>query len=320
MLPMNIITAIIMKKIGFLYGEDAEFSVEVMNNINSRGIVDIVAEKIVIGAVGTHATFDWDLIFDRVSEFVPYYASFLKYADLNGSLIINSPFSKCGDDDFFRVSLAGKLGIRVPKTAIIPCKQLPHGVVNETLTNLEYPLNWDAMFDYVGFPAYIKPNQSSGFFTDFKVYNKFEFFSAYDLTGSSVMIMQEAIEYDEYYRCFVIGKKNAEIFKYDPHKPLHLRYYPEETVVEESLQARIKNSAIRISEALGFDLNVVEFAVKDGKEYAVVFHAPHVLLTENILYKNNYDRLIKAVSDYLVEAANSPTDRRKQCCWRPYVS
>ena len=52
------------------------------------------------------------------------------------------------------------------------------------MRNLEYPLNWDEIFDYVGFPAFLKPHDGGGWKSVYKVDSPQEFFAAYDESGT----------------------------------------------------------------------------------------------------------------------------------------
>jgi hypothetical protein len=55
------------------------------------------------------------------------------------------------DDKFFGASLATKLGIAHPKTVALPNREYVPGIKHdESLRNLKYPLDWDAILDYIG--------------------------------------------------------------------------------------------------------------------------------------------------------------------------
>lgn len=69
---------------------------------------------------------------------------------LEGTIIINNPFWWSADDKFFNYSLARKLGVAVPRTVLLPQKDYIAGITSESLRNLEFPLNWQAIIDYVG--------------------------------------------------------------------------------------------------------------------------------------------------------------------------
>ena len=105
------------------------------------------------------------VIVDRISHDIPFYRAFLKHAALNGAIIINNPFWWSADDKFFNYTLAAKLGVAVPPTVILPHKKHPEGTTDRSMRNLEYPLDWDAVFAYVGEHGFMKPVDGGGWRT-----------------------------------------------------------------------------------------------------------------------------------------------------------
>jgi hypothetical protein len=52
--------------------------------------------------------------------------------------------------------------VAVPPTVILPHKQHPEGTTDRSMRNLEYPLDWDAVFAYVGEHGFLKPIDGGG--------------------------------------------------------------------------------------------------------------------------------------------------------------
>ena len=95
------------------------------------------------------------MIVDRISHEVPYYRTYLKNAVLQGVTVVNNPFMWTADDKFFGASLCTKLGVAQPKTVALPNKDYVPGIVQtESLRNLVYPMDWQAIVDYVGLPVH----------------------------------------------------------------------------------------------------------------------------------------------------------------------
>ena len=141
---------------------------------------------------------EYSVIVDRISHEVEYYRGYLKHAVLQGIYVINNPFWWTADDKYFNYSVAAKLGIAIPKTVLLPQKGYPKDVdINsESLHNLEYPVDWDGLLDYVGRPAILKPYSGGGWKHVYKVHNKEELFAAYDQTSPYCMTLQEFIDFD----------------------------------------------------------------------------------------------------------------------------
>ncbi len=302
-----------MKNIGVLFGNEKSFPQTLIDRINTLKPKEVLAESIIVGAVRIDQLPRYQVILDRVSNAVPYYRSILKLAALNGSHVINNPFWKCADDNFFNAVLAQRLDIKVPKTAIIPSKEMPEGTGAITMRNLQYPLDWDYVFDYVGFPCILKPNLGSGAYTSFKVYNANEFFSTYDLTGQKLMIVQEAIDYQDYFRVYTIGYKYTKIMKYNPEQPMHLRYSLEDPVLDDALQIKIENVCKTLCKSLGFDFNAVEVAIKDGEVYVMDCLNPTPNADREFLKDNNFEWIVDTMADYLVEVSLKESVETPDC-------
>ncbi|MGB8507149.1 MAG: hypothetical protein WCD76_01975 [Pyrinomonadaceae bacterium] len=265
-----------MKKVGILVGREKTFPEALITNINERGGGEVVAEYVEVGGVRLDWAKAYDLIIDRISHEVPFYRAFLKRAVLEGTIVINNPFWWSADDKFFNFSLATKLGVAIPKTALLPQKDYIAGITGESLRNLEFPLDWEGITEHVGFPAIIKPFDGGGWKNVSRVNDLEELWQVYDTTGTLCMTLQEMIDFDQFVRCYCIGQTDVMIMPYDPRKP----YLSGEQYVENpgylsaELAQRVGNDVRTLCRALGYDINTVEFAIKDGIPYAIDFMNP----------------------------------------------
>ena len=257
-------------KIGVLVGREATFPVALIEEINKRR-VGVTAEFIKVGGIRMAQKFEYDLIIDRISHDIPFYRSMLKTAVLAGVKVINNPFWWSADDKFFNYSLATYLGIAVPKTVLLPQKDYKEGVVSESLRNLEFPLDWQAVCDHIGFPAFIKPHDGGGWRGVSKVDNFQELMEKYDASGTDCMVLQEFIPFDHYVRSYSIGK--YEVFPM-PYDPAAHRYLVVDNYLDKETEERVIRETTLINEALGYDINTVEFAIKDGVPYAIDYMNP----------------------------------------------
>lgn len=265
-----------MKRVGILVGREKTFPDALIKNINERGNGEVVADFITLGGVRHDAPPAYDLVVDRISHEVPFYRATLKRLALEGTLIINNPFWWSADDKFFNYSLARKLGVAIPKTVLLPQKDYIKGIVSESLRNLEFPLDWQAIVDYVGLPAFMKPFDGGGWKNVSKVNSLEELISEYDQTGTLCMTLQESIEFDQFVRCYCVGQEEVMIMAYDPRKPYLSgeQYIHDPNYLAPELSARVTHDVRTLCSALGYDLNTVEFAIKDGVPYAIDFMNP----------------------------------------------
>ncbi len=292
-----------MKKIGVLFGMENTFPGALVERINSFEIDGIQAEFVHTGGVKMAEPCGYAVIVDRISHDLPFYRSYLKNAALTGTKVINNPFWWSADDKFFNYALARKLGVAVPKTALIPHKFFPPQINSQSLRNLEFPLNWQDLFDYVGFPAFLKPHDGGGWRDVFHVHDAAQFFGAYDQTRDLCMTLQAAVNFKEYFRCYVVGQQDVRIMAYDPRRPHEQRYVLEPQVYPNGLLARVEKDALTLCRALGYDLNTVEFAVEDGVPYAIDFMNPAPDADYHSVGPENFEWIVEKVARLAVQKA-----------------
>jgi hypothetical protein len=307
-----------MKKIGLLYGKERSFPEAIIEKINSKHIAEIKAEPVKIDKAMQGEPSGYAVIFDRISQDVPFYRTWLKNAALTGTAVINNPFWWSADDKYFNNCLMTKVGVPIPKTAIIPSRELPDDTSNESFTNLAFPLDWENIFRYVGFPAYMKPFAGGGWKHVYKISGPEDFFSKHSETGQLVMLLQEEIIFTEYYRCYCIGGKYVRIMPYEPRNPHHLRYVADFKPSPESL-AQMTDIVLRINKYLGYDFNTVELAIRDGVPYAIDFCNPAPDAERKSVGDENFEWVVDTAANYAIEKAQSQVDGADNLTWGEYV-
>jgi glutathione synthase/RimK-type ligase-like ATP-grasp enzyme len=308
-----------VKKIGVLFGMENTFPGALVEKINSRNIEGISAEFVEIGAIRLDKPPAWSVIVDRISHDIPFYRAFLKHAVLNGTTVINNPFWWSADDKFFNYSLAAKLGVAAPPTVILPHKHYPPGTTDRSMRNLQYPLDWDAVFAYVGFPAFLKPVNGGGWRDVYHVHSREEFFQAYDQSRDLCMMLQRAVKFTEYFRCYVVGQEKVRIMVYDPRRPHAERYVKDPKPANKKLLERVERDALKLCRALGYDLNTVEFAVENGVPYAIDFMNPAPDVDLHSVGKENFEWIVEAVADLAVKKAKAAKPKVPEFHWSAYL-
>ena len=292
-----------MKKIGVLFGMENTFPGALVERINSMNLDGVSAEFVETGAVRLDKPSGYAVIVDRISHDIPFYRAYLKHAALHGTVVINNPFWWSADDKFFNYSLAAKLGVAVPPTVILPHKQYPEGTNERSMRNLEYPLNWDEIFEYVGFPAFLKPVDGGGWRDVHHVHNREELFRAYDQSRDLCMTLQGAVNFNEYFRCYVVGQEKVHIMPYDPRRPHHERYLQNPPAYDKKLLKRVEKDALALCRALGYDLNTVEFAVENGVPFAIDFMNPAPDADLHSVGPRNFEWIVQTVADLAIKKA-----------------
>jgi len=307
-----------MKKIGILFGKERSFPMAFVERINSKGINGVVAEPVRIDKVVQGAADEYAVIVDRISQDVPFYRAYLKDAAISGAAVINNPFWWSADEKFFNNCLAVKIGVPVPKTVILPSYELPPDTTDQSFSNLAYPLDWEGIFNYVGFPAYMKPFAGGGWKNVYKLHNMEEFYRKHGETGQLVMLLQEEIIFEEYYRCYCIGGKYVRIMPYEPRNPHHLRYTSDFSPSPERLQ-QMEEIVLRINQYLGYDFNTVELAVRDGIPYAIDFCNPAPDADLPSVGEDNFNWVVETAANYAIERALLQVPHKDNLTWGEYV-
>jgi hypothetical protein len=292
-------------KIGLMVGREYSFPPAFIERVNTLGKPHgITAEFVKLAGTKMDEPPPWRVIVDRISHEVEYYRGFLKHAALNGTYVINNPFWWTADDKFFNYAVASKLGVAIPKTVLLPQKAYPSDVdiLPASLRNLDYPIDWDGLLDYVGRPAILKPYSGGGWKHVYKVNNREELIAAYDGTAPYPMTLQQFVHFKEYVRCFTFGKDDITPVAYDPHQR---RYIVDHAYLSAELGARIVKDAQTINNALGYEMNTIEFAVQDGVPYAIDFLNPAPDFERDRITPHYFDLVIDKMSNLVIDRALS---------------
>ena len=308
-----------MKKIGILFGQERSFPAAFVDRVNSKKVKGVQAEPLHLEEIMQNKAVDYAVIIDRISQDVPFYRAALKNAAATGTAVINNPFWWSADEKFFNNVLAEKVNVPVPKTVLLPSKALPTDTTSDSFSNLKFPLDWDKMIDYLGgFPLFMKPHAGGGWKSVYKVNNKEEMFRAYDETGHLVMMLQEAIEFDAYFRCYCIGGKHVRIMHYEPRNPHHLRYVANFDVSKKLLNT-IEKYTLALNKGLGYDFNTCEFAIKEDVPYAIDFGNPAPDAAVQSVGAENFEWVVETAANYAIERALAQQPGQDNLTWGTFI-
>jgi hypothetical protein len=289
-----------MRRIGLMVGREWSFPPAFIDAVNRRN-AGVVAEYVSIGAVGMADRCPYAVIIDRISHEVPFYRSYLKQAVLQGTYVVNNPFMWTADDKFFGAALVTKLGVASPKTFALPNKSYVPGIIlNESLRNLQYPLDWEGLAREVGMPCILKDAHGGGWRDVHVCRSVDELIRAYDQSGLLTMVVQEFIDWEYFVRCMCIGQDDILVMKYDPRER---RYLVDPGWLGGDLDARIVRDARTIVRALGYDMNSIEFAVRGGIPYAIDFMNPAPDMDVNSLIGPYFEWVVSHMADMAIRLA-----------------
>jgi hypothetical protein len=299
-------------KVGLLVGREWSFPPAFIDEVARRD-AGVTAEYVKLGGTAMDEPCPYTVIIDRISHEVPYYRSYLKHAALEGCHVVNNPFMWTADDKFFGASLASKLGIAHPKTLALPNREYVPGIKHdESLRNLTYPLDWDAIFDYIGLPCILKDAHGGGWKEVYLCRTSDDVIRHYNESGLLQMILQEFIEWDHFVRCICLGREQVLPIQYDPKER---RYHVAHDHLEPGLGQRIVDDSLKLVRALGYDMNSMEWAIRDGVPYAIDFMNPAPDMDVNSLTPHYFEWVVRHMADMAIRLAHEPRSQLSELHW-----
>jgi hypothetical protein len=296
-----------MLKVGLLTGREWSFPPAFIEEVAKRD-AGVEVEYVKLGGTSMDEPVPYAVIFDRISHEVPYYRTYLKHAVLQGCTVVNNPFMWSSDDKLFDASLATRLGVASPKTIALPNREYVPGIHHqESLRNLKYPIDWQAIVDFIGMPCILKDAHGGGWKEVYVCRSMDELIHNYDSSGLLTMIVQEFIEWDQFVRCLALGRRDVLPMKYDPKER---RYLVEHEHLGPELGKRIVDDSLTLMRALGYDMCSLEFAVRDGVPYAIDFMNPAPDMDVNSLTPHYFDWVVKGMADLAIRLAKEPKPKR----------
>jgi glutathione synthase/RimK-type ligase-like ATP-grasp enzyme len=307
-----------LRKIGILYGRENSFPPALIERINSKKEPNIVAEPVFIDKLHQGDLSGYAVIIDRISQDVPFYRAYLKNAALTGTAVINNPFWWSADEKFFNNCLCEVSGVKVPKTALLPSHERPTDTEPTSFRNLALPLDFKAIFDYVGFPAFFKPFAGGGWKNVYKVHSAEELFHVWSQTGQLVMMLQESIEYEEYYRCYCLDRKDVLVMRYEPKNYFHERYV-RDAQIDPATHEKLVDLVLKINNALGYDFNTVEIAIRDGVMYPIDFCNPAPDADNFSVGEKNFEWVVEHAAQMAIRRAKEYKPGKQNLTWGDFI-
>ena len=300
------------KRVGLILGREWSFPPALIEEVAKRD-EGVTVEYARIGATLMDQPCPYDVVIDRISHEVPFYRTWLKKALLDGATVVNNPFMWSADDKFFGAALATKLGVASPKTVALPNKSYVPGIVpSESLRNLEYPLDWEGLVREIGMPCILKDAHGGGWKEVYVCRSLDELLHNYDRSGLLTMVVQEYIQWEQFVRCLCIGQEEILPMKYDPRER---RYLVEHAHLSPEVGSRLVQDARTLVRALGYDMNSIEFAIRDGIPYAIDFMNPAPDMDIYSLTPTYFAWTVRAMADMAIRLAKKPTRQSRALKW-----
>ena len=304
-----------MLKIGVIVGREWSWPPAFIEEVGKRD-AGVTAEYAKLGGTRMDAPCPYAVLVDRISHEVPYYRSYLKHAMLQGTYVINNPFMWTADDKFFGAALITRLGIASPKTVALPNKEYVPGIVHdESLRNLVYPVPWEEHIHYLGgFPVVLKDAHGGGWKQVHIVRSYDDLWQAYNESGLLTMVLQEFIQWDNYLRCMCLGQSEIKVMKYDPDAR---QYLPPD--LSPPMHKRVVEESLKLVHALGYDMNTIEWAIRDGAPYAIDFMNPAPDMDVNSTGHEYHRWCVEKMADLCLRLAKERPAQGGEMRWNRFL-
>ncbi|MCR4316922.1 MAG: hypothetical protein NUW37_11305 [Planctomycetes bacterium] len=290
-----------VRKVGMLSGAESAYPQAVIDRINHLSGGEVVAEFATLDAMKLCDPITYRVVIDRLSHGLPFALEYSKLAVLQGARVINNPY-RFFSDKAFSYHLAQRLGVCVPRTVVLPQFQYAPDTTVDDLHNLKYPIDWNEIFTYVGFPAVLKPASGYAWRDVSVVHDVHEFFDSYHQSKDQVMVLQEFIEFELYIRVFVMGQKHTLPIKYDPKDR---KYLVEHNFMSPELGERVVRESLLLTSVLDYDMNTCEWAVREGIPYAIDFNNLVPDSKPNSITPFYFERVVDMLANTAIEYATA---------------
>jgi hypothetical protein len=301
-----------MYRIGIMRGREESFPEAVMAYINSKK--GFKCEWVQVGGTSMGEENPFNVIMDRISHEVPYYQVYLKQASMRGTYIVNNPFWMNADDKFFGYSLAQSMGIPVPKTVVLPNREYIDDINDKSLRNM-WPIDWKGRLEEVGLPCIMKPAFGGGWKSVHKIETIEDAIEKWNESGQLTMMLQEFIEWDDYIRCLTIGWKHTRPIRYIPRPHGMGEYVQDLSVLKPEHARKAAEYSIRFNEVIGYDMNALEFAVKDDVVYAIDITNYVCDMDYKSLRDSHFSWAVEHMGDHCMELAKKGAKNHPVAHW-----
>ncbi len=249
------------KRIGILEYRSDRFINDVIARLQGMPVefLSLSAERVPIHR-------DYRVVIDRLSFSYPFLKEVLKNLALNGTYVINNPFTATATNKLVDTNVGNRLGLPFPRTIILPDKE-----VIEELKETVSPPDLARVVEEIKLPCILKPFDGYAWQDVYVINALSELENLYQaLSSRYVLIVQQLIRYKEYFRVFCIGKRDVLFIKWTP-KPFSMGHYQycDQSLIGGAYD-NLVTLTIKLNEVLDLDVNVVEWCLDEAGKWWII--------------------------------------------------
>ena len=182
-------------------------------------------ERVTIEPFDLRARPRYELVVDRLAHWYYVPREWLKkVALMNGVYLMNNPFTFQSMEKHAAYCAMIRLGLHVPETWLMPHKSPPEDArFAYTADRYNRPFDIHEVAEKIGYPLYMKPFDGGAWVGVSRVDGPEDLQRCYDESGSRIMHLQEAVDFDVFVRSLSIGG-DTMVMRFEPDRPQHDRY------------------------------------------------------------------------------------------------
>jgi hypothetical protein len=205
-----------------------------------------------------------------------------KVALMDDVYLLNSPFTFQSMEKHAAYCAMLRLGIKVPKTVLIPHKNPPEtSRFQYTAAKYNQPFDLGEIAETVGYPLFMKPYDGGQWVGVSRIKDERELHRAYDESGERLMHLQASVEgFDVFARSLSIGPETM-IMKFRPEEPMHDRYEVAYDFLTPELGWEVETISRLINAFFRWEFNSCETLVRGTEAHPIDYAnaSPDVAVT-----------------------------------------
>ena len=213
----------------------------------------------------------YTLVIDRLSWWYDLPREWLKkIALLDDVYLLNNPFTFQAMEKHAAYCAMMRLGLRVPKTWLLPPKLPPDNPRYVPMAEQYNPaFDLEEIGERVGYPLYMKPFDGGMWVGVTRVMDGDELHRAYDESGERMMHLQASVEdFDVFTRSLSIGPQ-TRVMRYEPGAHGHYRYQVDDGFLPTELEAEVGLISRIVNAFFRWEFNSCEAIVKHGLAHPI---------------------------------------------------
>jgi hypothetical protein len=132
-------------------------------------------------------------------------------------------------------------------------------------------------------------------------------------------MLQELVTWELYIRIPTIGRRWARAIRYDPAPMAMGGYNQDYDILPRDIRDKAEELSLGFNKALGYDMNAIELAYRDGKYYGIDLTNYTPDLDQKSLKDAHFPWVVEKMAEFAVEKAlsNEPTPATPD--WRALI-